>query len=172
MIHAHAYVLVSYTRPSSLLLIYSSSRSFVIHTQSHTGLISLPPFHPLVEPYNIVGTTQWQMSSWRCDVTGLPHSWITPTTILLSPERIWLPVDIQPTSVSLSLSLSLCTLSSRFLSVLLFESSQTQRSRVNVCEFHKFVQIAQQQPLCPQKGQKAIAKVPLFDPDNISHSPH
>lgn len=74
---------------------------------SHTGLISLAPFHPLVEPSDITGMTQWPKSSWRCDVTGLPHSRSAATMMLLSPKgNLTGPPQVPPDILAASLSLS------------------------------------------------------------------
>ncbi len=140
VIHAHAHILVSLTHPSSLLLIYSSSRSFVIHTHTHTqtGLISLPPFHPLVEPYNIrdYPVANDFMTLW-CHRTSAFTNYIHNDPFvseenLTGPPK--LPTDILLTSLSLprsfpfSLSLSL-SLSAFFL--ILTSSSEVESMCAN-----------------------------------------
>lgn len=146
MTRVHTFILVSYT--SSLLFIYSASRGFVTHTltRSPTGLMSLPPFHPLVELYNIKDYPMAKDFIMSCDVTALPHSYITTTTMLLSRERIQTyPLTFYPLLRPLSLA-------PYFLPSPLW--------------FGEFVQMGQQQV----KG--ARAKVPPFDLNAAGHAAH
>lgn len=72
-----------------------------------------------------------------------------------------LPTDILLTSPSPS-----------FPSSFSFRTFFSIVTRANVCECHKFVQIEQQQLLCPQEGQRTEAKVDLFEPATLRHTSH
>lgn len=162
----HIHTLVTFVRRHCYEFL---SREWAL---SHISLMSLPPFHPLTEPYNIwhIPVASDFMTLW-CHTTSA----FTTTTMLLSLRRIHPDLQNEPLTFSplppLSLSLSPPSLlHSR--SSLSFWFSRALESWVNWCEFHKFVQMQRQQSLCPRRGQKARAGALLRDLHTVRHTPH